>query len=197
MEVIDSMSRKDKPIAKEQSIPYADHEYKHPEYERYEIICGNRFDLKPAPAVNHQRIVGAFHISLHLTCHSTGTILFSPIDVYLDEDNQFQPDLVYILHENDHIIKEKRIEGAPDLVLEILSPSTSQNDKIHKKKQYERFGVKEYWIVDPIHRTVDQFIREDGVYVLNETYGITDTITSPLFPCISIDLTKILPTEVN
>lgn len=196
------MSRKDKPVIKEQPIPYSDQEPQrsdHPtmEYERYEIINGIRYELHPAPTVSHQRISGAFHISLHQTCHSTGTILYSPIDVYLDEHNQFQPDLVYITHENESIIKHDRIEGAPDLVLEILSPSTSQNDKIRKKEQYEKFGVKEYWIADPVHHIVDQFVLENSKYILKETFGIANQLTSPLFPCISIDLSKIFPTESN
>jgi Uma2 family endonuclease len=161
------------------------------EEDRFEIIEGVRYDLKPAPSVNHQKISGGFYIALHETCHSNGTILYAPIDLYIDEDNQFQPDLVFILHEHDSIIKEKRIEGAPDLVLEILSPSTSQNDKIHKKRQYERFGINEYWIVDPIHCTVDQFVLEKEAYVLYCTYGLSDHLSSPTLPCISIDLDKV------
>lgn len=191
--------RKDKPGINEHPAHYDHYEpqYPIPEYERYEIIEGIRYDLHPAPSVKHQKISAAFFISLYSTCHSTGTILYSPIDVYLDEDNQFQPDLVYILHENEQIIKEDRIEGAPDLVLEILSPSTAQNDNIRKKRQYERFGVKEYWIADPVHCTLDQFIWENETYVLRETYGIDDTLTSPLFPCISIDLSKIFSAVRN
>ncbi len=163
------------------------------EEDLYEIVEGIRYDLKPAPTVSHQQISGAFHIMLYQTCHLNGTILYSPIDVYLDEDNQFQPDLVFILHENAAIIKEKRIEGAPDLVVEILSPSTSHNDKIRKKRQYERHGVKEYWIVDPLHRIVDQFIRESDKFILLDTYSISGRLTSPLFQCIDIDMSRIFP----
>ncbi|HEX7056838.1 MAG TPA: Uma2 family endonuclease [Bacilli bacterium] len=192
------MTRKDKPDEmKEQtaSCSEPEPEFLGMEYERYEIIEGVRYELQPAPTVTHQKVSGAFYISLYQTCHSAGTILYSPIDVYLDEDNQFQPDLVYILHENGEIIKEKRIEGAPDLVLEILSPSTGQNDKIRKKRQYERFGVKEFWIADPTHRTVDQFMLANGKFVLYETYGAADLLTSPLFSCISIDLSKVFPQQ--
>jgi Uma2 family endonuclease len=168
-----------------------DSEFLGMEEDRYEIVEGIRYDLKPAPTVTHQQISGSIHIMLHQTCHANGTILYAPIDVYLDEENQFQPDLVYILHENASIIKEKRIEGAPDLVVEILSPSTSHNDKIRKKRQYERHGVKEYWIVDPVHRTVDQFIRDENKFVLYETYSMSGRMTSSLFSCIDIDMSRV------
>jgi Uma2 family endonuclease len=173
------------------SYPDPESEFMGMEYPRYELIEGVRYECSPAPTVLHQKISGSFYIQLYQTCHSNGTFLYSPVDVYLDADNQFQPDLVYIVHERDFIIKEKRIEGAPDLVLEILSPSSSQNDKIRKKRQYARFGVKEYWIVDPYHRAVDQFVLADDKYDLLETYSAEERLTSPLFPCISIDLGKV------
>lgn len=185
--------RKETDRIKEQSQPYMEPE---PEFlgmeeERYEIIEGVRYDLKPAPTVIHQQILGSLHIMIYQTCHLSGIILFSPLDVYLDEDNQFQPDLVYILYENESIIKEKRIEGAPDLVVEVLSPSTSQNDKIRKKRQYEHHGVNEYWIIDPVHCTADQYLREHDKFVLFRTYGVDDRLTSPLFSCIDIDMSKL------
>ncbi len=177
---------------KEQMEPYADSQTKFLEMEeRYEIVEGVKYDLQPSPVVNHQKISGAFYLALHQTCHPNGTILYAPIDLYLDDDNQFQPDLVFILHEHESIIKEKRIEGTPDLVLEILSPSTSQNDKIRKKRQYERFGVNEYWIIDPIHCTVDQFVIENKAYILHGTYGFGDQLTSPMLSCVSIDIDNI------
>ncbi|WP_373230028.1 Uma2 family endonuclease [Cohnella sp.] len=180
---------------KEQSESYgdSDSEFLGMEEPRYEIVEGIRYELKPTPTVTHQQISGSLHIMLYQTCHAIGTILYSPIDVFLDKDNQFQPDLVYILHENAEIIKEKRIEGAPDLVVEILSPSTSHNDKIRKKRQFERHGVKEYWIVDPVHRTVDQFILNKGKFDLFETYSISGRMTSPVFSCIDIDMSRLFP----
>ncbi|MCF6093699.1 Uma2 family endonuclease [Microaerobacter geothermalis] len=187
-------SEKSQKVVKEQQEAYQEANIpKHYPFieERYEIINNIRYDLKPSPTVKHQRILGYLHKSLDATCHNNGVIIFAPMDVYLDEGNIFQPDLIFILHENSEIIKEARIEGAPDLVAEILSPSTSQNDKIRKKAQYERFGVKEYWIVDPVHFTVDQFVLENGRFLLNATYGEGDTLTSDLFSCVSIDLSPL------
>ncbi|XID93314.1 Uma2 family endonuclease [Paenibacillaceae bacterium WGS1546] len=188
--------KKEAQLVKEQSELYGDDEdgsdWLGMEEERYEIIEGIRYELKPAPTVNHQQISGALHIMLYQTCHANGTILYSPVDVYLDEDNLFQPDLVYVLHENAAIIKKHRIEGVPDLAVEILSPSTSHNDKVRKKRQFERFGLKEYWIIDPVHLTLDQFIRnEDGKLELYETYITPGRATSPLFSCIDIDMDRV------
>ncbi|MFB9277026.1 Uma2 family endonuclease [Cohnella cellulosilytica] len=162
------------------------------EEERYEIIEGIRYDMQAAPTIRHQQISGAIYVMLHQTSHPNGTILYSPVDVYLDEENQFQPDLVYVLHENAAIIKPERIEGIPDLVVEILSPSTSRNDKIGKKRQFERFGLKEYWIVDPVHLTLDQFILDEhGKLQLAETYVSPQKVASPMFSCIDIDVKRV------
>jgi len=187
-----------KPIefVKEQQQEYLepDAEFSAMEFERYEIIEGVRYEMQPSPTVTHQQISASFFVMLYETCHTNATILYSPLDVYLDEDNQFQPDLIAIRHEREPIIKEKRIEGAPNLVVEILSPSTSQNDKIRKKRQYERFGVEEYWIADPVHLTIDQFIRsDDGKFTLLETYGANDTLTSPHLACVRIDVNRVFP----
>jgi Uma2 family endonuclease len=177
---------------KEQQQAYGETE---PEYpfieERFEIIEGIRYELQPAPTVTHQRLLAGLHITIYQSCHPNGVILFSPLDVFLDDDNHFQPDLVFILHQNASIITEKRIEGAPDLVAEILSPSTSQNDKIRKKRQYERHGVKEYWLLDPVHLILDQFILTGSKYELYETYGVKGRLTSPQFSCVDIDMAKL------
>ncbi len=161
------------------------------EYDRFEIIDHVRYDLKPAPSINHQVLAGNLYFNLKKTCSLDGVILITPLDVYLDEGNTFQPDLVFIHNDNLAIIKEARIEGAPNLVVEILSPSTSTNDKIRKKAQYERFGVQEYWIIDPVHRTVDQFILSSGKFILHATYGDELTLTSDLFPCIQLTMDEL------
>jgi Uma2 family endonuclease len=155
---------------------------------RYEIVDGVRYECSPSPTVNHQLLVTGISQSIYLTCASRGTVLVAPVDVYFDEDNIYQPDVIYISHDNAHIIKTARIEGAPDLVVEILSPSTSANDKIRKKANYARFGVKEYWIADPVHRTIDQFILEGNTFGLYGTYSPQDVLTSPRFSCIGVDL---------
>lgn len=160
--------------------------------ERYEIIEGIRYDMQPSPTFNHQWLVTQLLSSIDKTCSSAGTVIVAPMDVYFDENNIFQPDVIYISNENSDSIKRHRIEGAPDLVAEILSPSTSANDKIRKKRNYERFGVPEYWIVDPIHRLIDQFVADNGKYALHGTYAAGGLLQSPRFSCIAIDMDKLL-----
>lgn len=161
------------------------------EEDRYEMIEGVRYELQPAPAVRHQQLVMYLWKYLEDTCAPDGLVLTAPIDVKFNEENECQPDVIYIANENLDIVTEKKILGAPDLIIEILSPSTSYNDKIRKKAVYERFGVKEYWIVDPFHLYIDQFTLSDRKYILAHTYGNKDKIQSELFSCINIDLESI------
>ncbi|MDZ5471981.1 Uma2 family endonuclease [Bacillus sp. 31A1R] len=174
-----------KPNVKEKQGSY---EFKE---ERFELIEGVRYDMQAAPTIRHQQLVMYLCKKFEDTCAPDGLVLTSPIDVMFDKENECQPDIIYITNENLHIVTEKKIMGAPDIIIEILSPSTSNNDKIRKKAVYERFGVKEYWIADPTHLYVDQFVLTDNKYLLAHTYGNKDTIQSELFSCIKIDLETI------
>lgn len=96
----------------------------------------------------------------------SGTTRMGLYDVHLDEMNVFQPDICYISKESMHLIKVDGLYGAPDLVIEILSPSTAQYDLGEKKEVYERYGVKEYWIVDPADNSVTGYTLREGHFVL-------------------------------
>lgn len=159
--------------------------------EQYEIINGIRYDLTPSPTVKHQLLVTKIWIALYNTCHSNGILIVAPIDVHLDADNTLQPDVIFIANENLSIVQDDRISGAPDLVIEILSQSTGRKDKVTKKATYAKFGVKEYWIVDPVHHVIDQFLLNNQTYDLHATLAPRDTMTSPLFSCINVDLDKL------
>lgn len=159
--------------------------------ERFEIINGVRYEFSPSPTLLHQILVTELNRSISQTCRLNGIIVVAPMDVHLDDKNILQPDVIFIANETTHIIKNNGIYGAPDLVVEILSPSTSTNDKIRKKAQYEQFGVKEYWIVDPIHHIIDQFMLADDKYYLHATYAPGNILNSTLFSCISIELTAL------
>jgi Uma2 family endonuclease len=168
---------------REQSEPYQETESQSTQpliEERYEIINGVRYDLKPSPTFNHQILVTQLWNGIYSTCYPNGTVVVAPMDVHLDKDNIVQPDVIFISNENSHIVQNQKIEGSPDLLVEILSPSTSKKDKIVKKELYERFGIKEYWIVDPVHKIIDQFVLENQKYVLSASYGEGGTLASPL-----------------
>lgn len=156
--------------------------------ERYEIIGGIRYDLKPSPQLNHQILSIRLAQSIDQSCHMNGLVVTAPMDVHFDEENIVQPDIIYIAESSFHIVKGNQIFGPPDLLVEILSPSTGAHDKIRKKELYEKFAVKEYWIADPILKTLDQFVLKDHRLQLTATYGKEDTLKSDLIPCIQVNL---------
>jgi len=98
-----------------------------------------------------------------------GEVLYSPIDVYLDNENVYQPDIVVILKNSKAKVSEKGIEGTPDIVIEIISPSTAYYDLIEKKEVYEKYGVKEYWIIDPKSKTFEIYLNsENGFEIISK-----------------------------
>jgi Uma2 family endonuclease len=110
--------------------------------------------MTPAPNTEHQRTSKSFFRILEANA-GNGEVFYSPIDLYCDNENVFQPDLLYISERNKKIISERGIEGAPDLIIEIISPSNSFIDRYTKKTAYFKFGVLEYWIVDPANKTLE------------------------------------------
>ena len=122
----------------------------------YQLIEGALI-MSPAPSYSHQRTVGKVFLKLSrlLEEKGQGEVLISSIDVYLDEKNVFQPDIVVLLKEGRAKVEEKGIFGPPDVVVEILSPSTAYYDLIVKKEVYERVGVKECWLLDPNRKTFE------------------------------------------
>ncbi|OFY65706.1 MAG: hypothetical protein A3H98_12865 [Bacteroidetes bacterium RIFCSPLOWO2_02_FULL_36_8] len=104
-----------------------------------------------SPSTNHQRISRDIFklISKYLEQNIIGEVFYAPLDVYLDIENAYEPDILYISKERKEIIKEDGIHGAPDMIIEILSLSNSYHNTKTKMKVYEKYGVKEYWIVDP------------------------------------------------
>jgi Uma2 family endonuclease len=182
----DSKSKKDKSNkVKEQNETYDD-------MERYEIIDGIQYDMKPSPRLNHQILSLRLAQLIDQTCQMNGLVVVAPMDVHLDDDNTVQPDIIYIAEANFQIVKGNQIFGTPDLLVEILSPSSGTHDKIRKKALYEKFAVKEYWIADPILKTIDQFVLIDHKLQLTATYGAGDTLQSDVISCIHIDLESVI-----
>lgn len=121
-----------------------------PEGDRYELIEGELL-LTPSPTVRHQRVAATMQEALRtfVKANDLGSVFYAPLDVVLSDENVVQPDILFISKERDNIIKEENIQGPPDLVVEIISPSTAERDRSLKKALYGKFGVREYWIVDP------------------------------------------------
>ena len=126
--------------------------------------------MSPSPIPEHQiisgRIFSAFTAFLDQN-NNDGVVMYAPMDVCFDEGNVLQPDLLFISYERREIIQQ-RIEGVPELIIEILSPSNAYYDLRQKKEIYEKFGVKEYIIVDPIAQNADLYSLKDGAYQLHQ-----------------------------
>lgn len=131
-------------------------------------LINNQIVMSPAPSDPHQEVSAEIHTQLHFFVkrNKLGKTRAAPYDVYLNRRNAYQPDIVFISNENLHKIKDNGLHGAPDLVIEILSPATWRIDKEDKKDEYERSGVKEYWMVDPTDKTTEGFQLVNGEFQL-------------------------------
>ncbi len=114
-------------------------------------LVDNQLYMSPSPLYQHQNLLFEISKEISIGISTKGKVLVAPMDVYLDDKrNAVQPDIIVILKENMDIIDPKgHIHGVPDLLVEVLSPGNKEHDLITKKALYEKFGVKEYWIVDP------------------------------------------------
>jgi Uma2 family endonuclease len=136
-----------------------------PEGTHAELIEDQLF-MSPAPKPQHQKIVfeivGQFYGLLKTS--NLGYVYPAPVDVFLNTENVFQPDIVFIASKNAHLIGEDGINGAPDLIIEVMSPGSKAVDLVKKKKQYEAAGVEEYWVVDSKTRLCTGFRPAKGKY---------------------------------
>jgi Uma2 family endonuclease len=134
---------------------------------RHEIIDGEHY-MNASPSTQHQHVSKRLQYQLYtkIELSGLGVLYDAPVDVQLSEFDIVQPDLVIILNVNVHKITPSKIKVAPNLVVEILSPSTASIDRTKKKDLYERTGVSEYWIVDPFEQQVDQWVLKAGVFVM-------------------------------
>ena len=159
----------------------------------FQLINGDLV-MSPSPLLLHQLIVGKLYILIGNFLQETksdGLVVLSPMDVRLDEENIFQPDLLYISEERKSELVQDRISGAPDLIVEILSPSTAYYDLKQKKDFYERYGVKEYLIVDPVRRDAEVYGLIDEKFELKQKEQQNGTIHLTTLPGLQIELQKL------
>jgi Uma2 family endonuclease len=150
---------------------------------RYEVIDGVLY-LMASPNTSHQSAANliATYLTIHVQFQGLGRIMPAPCDVILPDGTTVQPDVSLILSGNESIIAEKRIEGTPDLVVEITSPSTAGYDRKKKKASYAKAGVKEYWLVRPSQKTVELFILDNGELVSKGIFKNQATLPTQLIP---------------
>lgn len=159
---------------------------------RFELIEGE-LRMAPAPNTKHQRILGRLHLLLgkFLEEHPLGEIYLAPCDVFLSDINVFQPDLLYVAKERQSLISERGIEGAPDIVVEILSPSSRVQDLGGKKRVYTAVGVREYWVIDPETEELAVYALPADSEIPARTLRKGDLLKTPFLPDFAIPLEEL------
>lgn len=178
-------------IIKEISLTYEDYAAID-DGNRYELTEGQLELMSPAPSITHQIISFELQKKITISCELDYLILYAPVDVILSSTEVRQPDIVLVKRNRLDIVSNRGIEGAPDLVIEILSPSTLKRDKIDKLEVYARFHIPEYWIVDPNSGVLEQFVLREERYELHDIFQQDELITSPNIPCVSFTMDMIM-----
>ena len=160
--------------------------------QRYEIIHGNLL-MAPAPDTWHQDWSRELTVILAGCVKRTklGKVFAAPVDVVLDAENTVQPDLVFVSSANLGIIQQRAIFGTPDLLVELVSPSSVRRDRYDKKELYARFGVKEYWIGDPANKALEVLTLKEGRYELQCCAEVKGKLTSLVLAGLEFDLSAI------
>ncbi len=161
----------------------------------YEIIEGE-LHMAPAPIPIHQEYGGEMFWALQNFAkkHGVGKAYIAPLDVILPGVAEpVQPDVLFILKERLHIVQPGRIEGAPDIIVEVLSPSNWNIDRGKKFRAYAQSGVREYWIIDPQARTIELFVLRASAYHLIDNYAVGATVRSEVLPGFEVNVEDICP----
>ena len=160
--------------------------------KRYELIHGWAH-FTPTPTTRHQLALQNLSGSLGRFAlrDLLGEIFVAPLDVRLSSDTAVQPDLIFVSEARAHIIRENYIDGAPDLVVEILSPSTAAHDRATKLALYAKAGVPEVWLLDPHAKTVEVLKLQGKKYVLDAALAGDQKLTSSQFPGWELPLTDL------
>ncbi len=162
--------------------------------KRHELIAGDHF-MSPSPITKHQKVSGRIFAKIFNFLENTplGAVFSAPYDVIFSNIDIVVPDILFVSDDRKAIITEKNIQGAPDLVIEILSESTRRTDEVKKRNLYERYGVAEYWIVDPELETVKVYKMTDEGYVRPDLLSLErgDVLVTPLLPNFSLPLSEV------
>lgn len=158
---------------------------------RYELVDGTLELMSPSPSVTHQLVSFELERKIADSCENDYIIIHAPIDLILSNHEVRQPDLVLIHRSRMHILTQRGIVGAPDLVIEILSPSTLKRDKIGKLSTYARYEIPEYWIVEPVLGILEQYLLQGNRYELVNIFQGEERVTSSKLPCIGFSMKEI------
>lgn len=164
--------------------------------KRHEVINGELI-MVAAPSTFHQTVLINLvnELKNFLNKEKSGKMFCAPTDVKLSESNVVQPDIIFISQERLNIITDNNVDGVPDLIIEILSPGTAYYDLIEKKEIYERFEVKEYWIVDPNKHRVEIYNNVNQQFELNQRIDLTGVVKSLVIKGFEVTLENIFSLE--
>lgn len=171
-----------------------------PPPERWEIIGGEAYAMTPGPDVDHQRILRDLGTQINVFLQGKACELFlAPFDLLIPAENEADEEVNTVLQPDAFVvcdpakISRRGCRGAPDWVIEILSPSTAGRDQIIKRRVYEKAGVKEYWICSPLERLVFVYHLQNGKLNLSEIYDETAKIAVSTLPGLAIDCSRVFP----
>jgi Uma2 family endonuclease len=175
-------------------LTYGDYAALPDDGRRYELHDGE-LSVTPAPGTRHQRAIGALYALLraHVVAHRLGEVFLSPIDCILSDTTVVEPDLVYLDPTRAHLVTERAIEGAPTLVVEVLSPSTTTIDRNGKRELYARHHIPYYWIVDPVAGTLEAYSLDEGRYGMMARASGAASVTFPPFPDLAFAPASLWP----
>ncbi len=176
------------------TIKFTYEDYKNaPNDKRYELLEGELI-VVPSPKTYHQRISGnlSFKLRDFVLQKELGEVFDAPYEVVLSEETVVQPDILFVSKERSHIITEENIQGAPDLVIEILSEATRDRDRTWKRSLYAKYGVGEYWLVDPDNKTIEVLELGKKGYQQFEVFQRDHILESPLLASLRINLAEVL-----
>jgi Uma2 family endonuclease len=158
---------------------------------RYELINGE-IVMSPAPKTIHQRILRKLTTAIDRVINdgAIGETFFAPIDVKFSTYNVFQPDLIFVRAERSDIVREDFVDGAPDFVVEVLSPSNRAQDLVRKAAVYADFGISEYWVIDPDAKPIIVNLLEEGRF--RRTSIESGSLRSAVIPGLEINLSELL-----
>ncbi|KFD40557.1 hypothetical protein DK28_0203725 [Peptococcaceae bacterium SCADC1_2_3] len=178
-------------IPQKEVYTYADYALL-PEGAPYQLI-GGKLVMTPAPTTYHQIISIRLELKFanFVNEKNLGLVLDAPIDVYFGEKETYQPDIIFIAQDRFHVIEPARINGAPDMVVEILSPSTGYYDLKKKARTYARYGVKEYWIVDPEDKSIEVYKGQEEKFVLDQRVEEEGKIKSLILDGLAVEAKEV------
>ncbi|MGO8677234.1 MAG: Uma2 family endonuclease [Limisphaerales bacterium] len=158
----------------------------------FEIINGKAL-MSPSPELFHQRWTRNIFLAVqrHVEAHKLGEVFFAPVDVVLDESNIVQPDIIFVSTASIGILDRRGVMGAPDLAVEIISPTSLRRDRYDKREVYARFGVKEFWLADVANQSVEVLCLEEGGYRLLCCATTVGKVHSKVLPGFELDVASL------